>query len=195
MFQKHRLFISLDLPDEISREVLRIQADLRHVLDESLLTWSRVHGLHLTLKFLGIAQEESIGIIQKGIIQVTEQQNPIQIALRKLGIFPSIKCPRVLWCGISSKSDDLLNFQSMLDDEFEKIGFTKEGKPFVPHLTIGRFRGLVNKNKHFFNTFQGVLEKESTSYRRFVSARFVSLIKSQLHHTGSIYTSLFTVRF
>ena len=195
MFQEHRLFIALDLPDEICGEVVRIQVDLKHVLDESILKWSRVQGIHLTLKFLGTVKEESISSIQDCMTKVAKQQKHIQIQLRELGIFPNVKRPKVLWCGILSKSDGLLNLQTRLDAELGKWGFPKETRTFVPHLTIGRFRGVINKNNHFLNVFQGILEKGSKSCGQFVSARSISLIKSQLHHTGSIYTSLFTFPF
>ena len=46
--------------------------------------------------------------------------------LVKVGAFPNMNRPRVIWTGIKD-NDTTINLIKELDDEFNKIGFKKEG--------------------------------------------------------------------
>ena len=50
--QQLRLFVAVDLSEEVREELGRLQDDLRR-RDLSSLRWVRPGGIHLTLKFLG----------------------------------------------------------------------------------------------------------------------------------------------
>ena len=46
-----RLFIAIEIPDEIKKEMVKVQEQLRKAnIDAS---WPRAEGMHLTLKYLG----------------------------------------------------------------------------------------------------------------------------------------------
>ncbi len=67
----------------------------------------------------------------------------------------------------------------------EKLGFAREKRPFRPHLTIGRVREL----KHPAVMAKSLENNEIGEIGRFRVEK-LSLIKSQLDPSGSIYTTL-----
>ncbi|HIO20828.1 MAG TPA: hypothetical protein EYN18_00290 [Nitrospirales bacterium] len=60
MVVKLRLFIAIDLPDSLRRTLSDTQEHLRRELKDIAIGWSRIEGIHLTLKFLGDVEESRV---------------------------------------------------------------------------------------------------------------------------------------
>jgi 2'-5' RNA ligase len=66
--------------------------------------------------------------------------SPFEIEIAGAGVFPSWKRPRVLWLGTGEGRLSLSALSVALEREFRAGGLGDADKPFVPHLTLGRWR-------------------------------------------------------
>ncbi|MBA3260213.1 MAG: RNA 2',3'-cyclic phosphodiesterase, partial [Gemmatimonadales bacterium] len=101
--------------------------------------WVRDEGLHLTLKFFGEVAAERVGAIEEAILLANAGSEPLAMRLDELGAFPTPSRARVLWVGVEAPPA-LELLQDRLERRSEAIGFPPEGRPFRPHVTLGRVR-------------------------------------------------------
>jgi 2'-5' RNA ligase len=136
---KFRAFISADIEPggplvALLKELLNSRADLKIV---------RPDLMHVTLKFLGDTDENLIEDISSRIGLATDGIAPFEIRLEGMGAFPSMSNIRVVWVGIKDWAM-LGEIASRLDQSMEGLGFMREKKDFVPHLTIARTKSGRN---------------------------------------------------
>lgn len=87
--------------------------------------------------------------------------------------------------GLMDGEEVLATFQKELEGTLAKIGFEPEGRPFQPHLTLGRVRTSRGKDDLF-----GKMEKHREEVFGDVEVEEVVLFKSELKPTGPVYTPL-----
>ena len=90
----------------------------------------------------------------------------------------------MLWIGIGDPTGGLAQLQSRLEEECSRKGFSKEQRPFHPHLTVARLRHpkgareLAQAHKDLpFETIEVVVSE-------------LVVIRSELSSKGSRYTAL-----
>lgn len=175
---KFRAFISVDIiPSEtlasVFRELGNSRADLKIVRPELL---------HLTLKFLGDTEESLVEEVAGRIEAATAGMRQFTIKLKGMGAFPSMSNIRVVWVGIEN-GRPLENIASRLDESLEELGFNREKRGFVPHLTLARTRTARN-----IANVQGLIrENAATDYGDYPIDR-VLLKKSVLSPGGPTYS-------
>lgn len=130
-----RLFIALTPPPEVQRAVWEAFAPLRN---RTLpVKWVAADNVHLTLKFLGNVADERETEIIDALGPAVRGTRTITLVVRGAGAFPHPRSPRVVWAGV--EPDPALE---MLADRIERacarLGLPPEGRPFRPHLTLGR---------------------------------------------------------
>src|SRR5262249_57315131 len=103
--------------------------------------WTRGENLHITLKFLGEIPTEGSEKIVAALKRVPFEQS-LGLCFRGLGFFPHDRRPRVLWVGIDGPPG-LTSLAKNIENSLESVGVPKEGRGFIPHLTLAR-----NKNGH-----------------------------------------------
>jgi 2'-5' RNA ligase len=178
-----RSFIAIEIPDGFKNDVLEIQK--RFKAGSVDVSWTRIDGIHLTLKFLGNVEEEKIEEIKRVLEGIAGGTRHIKIKIGGVGVFPSQKMPRVLWIGIKNEDGSLEGLYKKIDAELSKIGFEKEGRDFKPHLTLGRMRsqkgreGIIKLLGEFKDKEIGVF-----------TASDMRLIKSDPQPQGAVYTEL-----
>lgn len=176
-----RAFISVEIPDEIKGALQGIQQAFRESGDR--VTWVRPQGMHITLKFLGDIEEESIPGIGAWMQKAVDGIEPFVIHLVGTGVFPGMKKPRVLWAGIREGAEDLKKIQEDLDSRLSEIGFPREARPFRPHMTMGRIKE-IHDPKRLKARIERYREAEIGSMR----AASIHLFQSQLRPDGAFYT-------
>jgi len=73
------------------------------------------------------------------MLSVKLNERPCHVDLLGLDAFPDRRRPRVVWIGLHPP-EPLLALQQRCEEALGRAGISREPRPFVPHLTIGRFR-------------------------------------------------------
>lgn len=134
-----RAFLAIAPAAEILQEIGTIQRKLKHSCPFDI-RWLKLDSIHLTLKFFGNVSAEDIMALSRIVEQHSPGFAPVQLTVKKLGVFPSLHRPRVLWIGLEGGTAPLLILQQHLEQGWAACGFTREDRPFRPHLTIGRMK-------------------------------------------------------
>ncbi len=185
-----RSFIAIELSEEARKGLARLENELVRN-EESFIKWGRPESIHLTLKFLGSIPVRRVEEISNAVEMAVQGVPPFHLEISGLGAFPNLRQPRVLWVGIRGETDMLLRLQQNVDSQLASLGFAKEERPFVPHLTLARLRQEASpeKRRHFGELVESIGFK--TSYA--IDVNTLCLMRSQLTPEGAIYTRLFQV--
>jgi 2'-5' RNA ligase len=182
-----RSFIAIELPEEAKQGLARLRKELERD-GHKFVKWVDRGGIHLTLKFLGNIPAKRVTEITEAIEEAAEGISPFHLEISSLGAFPNLKQVRVFWVGIGGELDKLSKLQQNIDSVLGALGFAKEERPFVPHLTLARIReGASPLERRSF----GELVGSTTFENKYpVEVRAVRLMRSQLTPAGAIYTCL-----
>lgn len=96
--------------------------------------------MHVTLKFFGDVAAERVEQLSRAAERVATRRAPFLLRLEGCGVFPSRSRPHVLWLGIADGDDKLAALQRDLETECARENFTRETRPFHPHITVARLR-------------------------------------------------------
>jgi 2'-5' RNA ligase len=185
-----RLFVAIDI-DDIKIEKLQHSLIKKFNFNSQYVKPIKKNNLHLTLKFLG----EKTDLEAKDIISDLTKINftSFNIVFNNIGVFPHIKSPRIIWIGLDDESNRKLNdVYLQLNSVLQKYDNTKnkdvlnaDSQKFLPHLTI--FRIYKNhKIPNFISSFDDMIISE-------IKVNIISLKKSTLTPSGSIYSDLFNI--
>ena len=174
-----RLFIALDLPGDVVRNLESFVARLK---PSARIHWSPPANLHITTKFIGEFPENRLPELQAALSGMPERP-PIEVTVAKVGFFPNARSPRVFWCGIEAPGLEALAADT--DAATSSVGVSKEERPFSPHLTLARIKERVDLSP----LHSAIAAAPSLDFGRF-TARCFFLYRSQLRPTGSVYTKL-----
>jgi len=101
--------------------------------------WVRQDALHLTLKFLGSVETERVATIRDALAAAVQGTPALSFALTEVGAFPTVSRARILIAGLESEAPlELLVHR--IERACADLGFPVEGRPFRPHVTLGRVR-------------------------------------------------------
>jgi len=95
--------------------------------------------LHVTLKFLGDTSRAQLPDIRRAVDDAITGEVAAPARLVGLGAFPNAARPSVLWVGLQ-QADHLIRIATRLDSACDALGFAREPREFVPHLTLMRFK-------------------------------------------------------
>jgi len=185
--EEMRAFIAIELPDEVRRGLSRLRRELQRD-EHRFVKWVDPEAIHLTLKFLGNIPSRRVTEIARAIEVAAKATAPFELDVSGLGVFPNLRQVRVLWVGIGGEVDRLKELQRGIDTELTALGFAREDRAFVPHLTLARVRQGASPSERtslaeLFNT--AVFED-----RYEAKVETVSLMRSQLTPAGAIYSRL-----
>jgi 2'-5' RNA ligase len=135
-----RAFVAIDLTEAVREELASLINDLKREVPNKSIRWVRPENIHLTLKFLGDTNIDSLDQITGGLDRVGEEKPPFNLTLDKLGCFPNPRRPRVVWVGVSGHIDTLQSTQKLIDQMLNPLGWDLDKREFHPHLTIGRIK-------------------------------------------------------
>jgi RNA 2',3'-cyclic 3'-phosphodiesterase len=182
-----RLFIALDFPGAVRESLHELIARLKQ--ESSDARWVRPEGMHITLKFIGETDSKKVDSLRNALAAIHSPQ-PVELHFQGLGFFPHERQPRVLWCGVEA-SPNLAEIAAAIERSLEPLGFPREPREFVPHLTLARFPSpkgineIVNaanelKSLDFgsaheteFHLIESLLKPSGAQYNRLASFAFV----------------------
>lgn len=133
-----RCFVAVFPPEE----VLAALVDLRRKLELALpgVRWVAPANLHYTLRFFGdLVPDERARAAQ--VLDAVAPSRPVfPVEISGVGVFPNWRRPRVLWVGATTGAEPLVDLARALEHGFREERLGHADKPFVPHLTLGRWR-------------------------------------------------------
>lgn len=132
-----RLFAALPLPVTVRDSLTRRMDELKSA--DWPVRWVRDEGLHLTLKFFGQVAPERLLEISQALEAAARGTPPLPLSLSTIGAFPAPQRARVIWIGVDATAA-LELLADRVERECQTVGFPIEGKPFRPHVTLGRVR-------------------------------------------------------
>jgi 2'-5' RNA ligase len=140
-----RTFVALPIPRESRKALDEAQGPLRATKAD--VRWISAASIHLTLKFLGEIDPETLPGLTRALRESIQAHRPFTLCLRGLGAFPGLAAPRIVWCGIEGETDMLETLQKDVESVCARLGFPPEERVFRPHLTLGRVRGKRNLHR------------------------------------------------
>jgi RNA 2',3'-cyclic 3'-phosphodiesterase len=186
-----RLFVALDLPDEVREGLATWQAA---ALEDEALRALRAEALHVTLCFLGYQPEreiDRIGAVVRGIeprsVRLRFDAEPVPVPRGRPRLF-----------AIGAESDDAVALQAELAGRLESQRFYRpEKRPFWTHVTVARVRSERRSSSGRGRGGRGRpmrVEAPPTALPAKLRAPFdavrVALYRSNLRPAGAEYVSL-----
>jgi len=171
-----RIFVAALLPDYIKKDISRILIDA----DKSFfgVKWEKASKVHITLKFIGSVNNETGEDVLSKVNGIAAKTTHINVSFSHIDAFPDFRKPRVLALRLKN-SKELHDLNSLIEDELSVLGIKKEGRKFIPHITIGRI-------KNGFRVLDKSIKLNSTEF----IIRDIGVIKSNLKKEGSEYINL-----
>ena len=143
LIKNMRLFVALDIPEELKHKVLEIQK--RFDSEKLDIKFVEPENLHITLKFLGEVHQKEIMNIEERIFKIVKEFSPFSINLHGVDYFGNKNYIRVLWINVKKGKEKLIEIINNLNQQLNYIR-KDEHRP-NPHLTIGRVRSGKNRER------------------------------------------------
>lgn len=163
-----RCFVCVDPGDEVrnriaivARELRQFGVPMRYVPPEQY---------HINLEFLGEVAAEQVEAAKLRWAALAKGAAPFEVLVRGVSAFPDEGRPRVVFTSCGSPA-------------LQKLGVGEEGRPFKPHITIGRVKLAKGNSPGIFNKF-GKLD-----FGSFV-AKEILLKESLLGESGATHETI-----
>ena len=173
-------FIAIEFPDEVIKEIARVQELLNKTKFTGKLT--ELENLHLTLKFLGEIDDEQIEKVREKLREVKFKE--MKLKLGKMGTFSIRGNPHIVWIKVEGK--ELYSLQKEIDEKLGELFLHEER--FMGHLTIARVRYVKDK-KGFLGHIKRIHVKPIA-----FSVSEAKLKKSELKKLGPTYSDLESIK-
>ena len=189
MEKRHRIFIAINLPEDIKREL----AGYQQKYTELPAKWTAKDNLHITLVFLGDLTDIELADACAVIKKVSELHKSFSINLNKIVYGPPLRPgsgqakmpPKFVWAA-GEKSEELSDLKNDLEELLlEKINFRPEGRGFTPHITLARISEWQ---------FRQIEPEERPEINENIDLAFtvesIEVMESELKRGGPVYTIL-----
>ncbi len=186
-----RAFIAIELPAAVHQKLNDVEHQIQTRAGETgrrAVHWVPASKIHLTLKFLGDVPTGNLPAVAGLLEEEAAIHSGFELVIGGLGTFPNSRRPRVIWVGCEGGLA-LHTLQKAIDQGLHSLAYPSEGRPFSPHLTLGRVgdnaRGdeLAKLTRALGETTIGELAR--------VQVEQFHLFKSDLRTSGAVYTSLY----
>lgn len=168
----HRLFVALRPPRAMRERLLGLMGGVAHA------RWQRDDQLHLTLRFLGEVDRHRAEDVVAALGRVHHPS--FALALDGIGQFEKKGRADALWVGVTPHQE-VTALHRKVDQALARVGVEREGRAYLPHLTIarlGRSAGPVGGL---------VIQAGGVTSEPFAMTEFC-LYESERGHDGASYT-------
>ena len=185
-----RLFVAIDI-NKVGVEKLQNYLSNKFKFNPRNVKPIKRENLHITIKFLGEKTDIETKDIMDDLTRI--HFDSFKMLFDKMGVFPHMRSPRIIWLGLDDQSNKKLNdiyFQiNNVLKKYDNGDNNSERKnsygnqKFFPHLTIFRIH-----NNHVIPNFLSSLSDRLILEEEEVNT--ISLKKSTLSPNGSVYSDL-----
>jgi 2'-5' RNA ligase len=132
-----RLFVSVDLPDDLADDVAAVQEAFR---DASGLNFTDPGQAHVTVKFLGDTPPRKADPLCETLAEAAAVADvyPFEATYGGLGVFPSLDYISVVWLGVDEGAEEMVRLHEAVEERTTAMGFDEEDHEFTPHVTLAR---------------------------------------------------------
>lgn len=178
-----RAFIAIELPAEVKDVISGHIEDLKGARAKGV-RWIEPGIAHLTVAFLGNVPNGCIAALSSIVDFVASASLLFSLRTGDLGVFPSMRRPRVVWMGLEGDTGALAALQHRLQEALRAEGFALERRAFKPHVTLGRAKGkgVIDMEKDALNP--------SRRNRVEMPVRELALMSSVLTPRGPVHTRI-----
>jgi RNA 2',3'-cyclic 3'-phosphodiesterase len=134
MLPSKRLFVGLELPESCKTTLLSLDP---HVTG---LRWLVEEQFHLTLSFLGNIETPEEDLLRHALCKV--RVPPFFLPVYGVGVFNVRGQPSIVWAGVGKGHPHLFTLHRRIQDAVLRAGLEPDLKPFHPHITMGRAKGI-----------------------------------------------------
>ncbi len=126
-----RLFVALDLPDDIRARLVGLAGGVPGV------RWTPPENLHLTLRFVGEVDGAAAEELDAELASI--DRGAFALTLSGVGVFERGRHPHTLWAGVAAEPA-LAQLHGRIESAAQRAGLEPEGRRFKPHVTLGRLK-------------------------------------------------------
>ncbi|WP_226039983.1 RNA 2',3'-cyclic phosphodiesterase [Natrinema sp. DC36] len=139
-----RLFVSVDIPDDLAEPVADLQAEFA---DASGLNFTDPEQAHITMKFLGDIADDRLPAFEQELSAAVDDADvdPFTVRYGGLGVFPSLEYISVVWLGVEDGGEKLTRLHEAIENRATAMGFDAEDHDFTPHVTLARMEHAGGK--------------------------------------------------
>jgi RNA 2',3'-cyclic 3'-phosphodiesterase len=179
-----RTFIGVDIGKAIRDRAVALQGKLAQTGTE--VKWVEAENIHVTLLFLGEVDEREILSICRAVQDTVGRHEPFSMTVEKVGCFPNLRRPRILWIGVGQGSQELCALHESLEPPLLQLGcYRREERKYSPHITLGRVKS--DRPAEALSTAIGA----NAAWRGGeVDVTEILVLSSELTPKGPIYTVL-----
>lgn len=141
--------------------------------------WVEDYNLHFTMKFIGEVDKSEVSQI-KDVLSDLLIEYRSKLVFKGLSVLPKRGQPRVLYADIHTEDNMLSENAVLIDTRLQELGFPREEREFVPHITLLRMKSVHNNFRNSLMKYSDYKFGEMSSYK-------ICLIESKLSPRGPIY--------
>jgi len=175
-----RLFLAIELPDDVRSHLLEVRKRLEIALPK--ISYTRPENLHLTLKFLGGVEPKKFDAITESLAKIST--SAIDLRATAIDCFPSRGPIRIVTAALDGSLPPLRALVESIEQRCNFLGFDKEQRAYRPHVTLARARPVLSPK---FRQLASDATVDLWPGPSFLPNEFV-LMDSQLSPAGSKYT-------
>ncbi len=133
-----RCFVAIELPEAVRGALQDLQQRLASL--DRAVRWTAPEHIHLTVKFLGEVRDAELARVCQAVSSAVARTRVMELQFQGTGCFPPRGSERIVWAGLPSPPEELLECQRAVEAAVAPLGFPPENRAYSPHLTIGRVR-------------------------------------------------------
>src|SRR5439155_63389 len=137
-----RLFIAIRIPEDIKAAISVAQTEVRQALPDAGVSWTKPEQFHLTLKFLGNVEAQQVDELTKALSAACRAFGPLHLRAERMGAFPNLRFPRVIWIGLNDAEQKLSLVQHAIEPACSPFTAEKPEDRFSGHVTLARVKRI-----------------------------------------------------
>jgi RNA 2',3'-cyclic 3'-phosphodiesterase len=153
-----RLFTGLEIPSNLAMDLSLLRGGL------SGARWIDAENYHLTLRFIGDIDEVTAREVRSSLERI--RMPPFTVTIEGLSSFGGAR-PRAL-IAKAKPEPPLVELQAQQDRLIRRTGVPREGRKFIPHVTLARLRAASCAAVAEYLTARGGLFSRQFEAKRFV---------------------------
>jgi 2'-5' RNA ligase len=186
-----RTFIAIELTDALHRALADAEAQFERDRAARFVRWVAPENIHITLKFLGDVDTDRMSDLPRALADACAGSAPFIMAIGGAGAFPNTRRPNVVWIGARGQIEIAARLAQKIDATCVALGFAREERPFAPHLTLGRVKRDASPSER--QLVGAMIENVKIGDLGELRVERVSVMKSELKPTGSVYSRLHVI--